>query len=142
MSLSLPTPPPEAVFFGGPPPGAIEAIKAAYGVVAQILDPPRDGFSLTLKLNLSKLPPDDGSTNFFVKVTMGFCGCADGIQYPFYAFINSSKFQRNKLAVKDYGVSIQFLYVETGKVEILIYVATLHPSSCRKLAIGIIECPM
>ena len=64
LSVSLPPPPPETVSFGGLPPGAIEAIKAAYGVVAQILDPPRDGFSLTLKLNLSKLPPDEGSTRF------------------------------------------------------------------------------
>lgn len=65
LSLTLPTPPPEAVSFGGLPPGAIEAIKGSYGVVAQILDPPRDGFSLTLKLNLSKLPPDEGSTSSF-----------------------------------------------------------------------------
>ncbi|XP_041027404.1 actin-related protein 2/3 complex subunit 2A-like isoform X1 [Juglans microcarpa x Juglans regia] len=60
LSVSLPTPPPEAIFFGGLPSGAIEAIKAAYGVIVQILDPPRDGFNLTLKLNLSKLPPDEG----------------------------------------------------------------------------------
>ncbi|XP_011080606.1 actin-related protein 2/3 complex subunit 2A [Sesamum indicum] len=59
LSLSLPTPPPETVFSGGLPQGAIEAIKAAYGVVLQILDPPRDGFNLTLKLNLSKMPPDE-----------------------------------------------------------------------------------
>lgn len=59
MSVSLPTPPPETLSFGGLPPGAIEAIKSAYGVAAQILDPPRDGFSLTLKLNFSKLPPDE-----------------------------------------------------------------------------------
>ncbi|KAI3473914.1 hypothetical protein Pfo_028108 [Paulownia fortunei] len=45
--------------FWGLPQGAIEAIKAAYGVVLQILDPPRDGFNLTVKLNLSKLPPDE-----------------------------------------------------------------------------------
>ncbi|KAH8522324.1 hypothetical protein H0E87_003089 [Populus deltoides] len=59
LSVSLPTPPPEAVFMGGLPVGAIEAIKAAYGVVVHILDPPRDGFNLTLKLNLAKLPPDE-----------------------------------------------------------------------------------
>ncbi|KAG8378387.1 hypothetical protein BUALT_Bualt08G0132200 [Buddleja alternifolia] len=63
LSISLPTPPPETVFFGGLPAGAIEAIKAAYGVVLQILDPPRDGFNLTVKLNLSKLPPDEGSVS-------------------------------------------------------------------------------
>ncbi|KAJ8568490.1 hypothetical protein K7X08_028023 [Anisodus acutangulus] len=59
LSVSLPIPPPETVLFGGLPLGALEAIKAAYGVVAQILDPPRDGFNLTLKLNLAKLPPDE-----------------------------------------------------------------------------------
>ncbi|KAJ6695151.1 ARP2/3 COMPLEX 34 KDA SUBUNIT [Salix koriyanagi] len=59
LSVSLPIPPPEAVFMGGLPFGAIEAIKAAYGVAVQILDPPRDGFNLTLKLNLGKLPPDE-----------------------------------------------------------------------------------
>ena len=68
LSVSLPIPPPEAVFMGGLPFGAIEAIKAAYGVVVQILDPPRDGFNLTLKLNLGKLPPDEGSTSSFSKV--------------------------------------------------------------------------
>ncbi|XP_012075586.1 actin-related protein 2/3 complex subunit 2A isoform X2 [Jatropha curcas] len=61
LSVSLPIPPPETVFVGGLPFGAIEAIKAAYGVVVQILDPPRDGYNLTLKLNLSKLPPDEES---------------------------------------------------------------------------------
>lgn len=60
LSVSLPTPPPETIFVGGLPFGAIEAIKAAYSVLVQILDPPRDGFNLTLKLNLSKLPPDEG----------------------------------------------------------------------------------
>ncbi|XP_021686304.2 actin-related protein 2/3 complex subunit 2A isoform X5 [Hevea brasiliensis] len=59
LSVSLPIPPPETVFLGGLPFGAIEAIKASYGVIVQILDPPRDGFNLTLKLNLSKLPPDE-----------------------------------------------------------------------------------
>ncbi|KAL6531073.1 Actin-related protein 2/3 complex subunit 2A [Orobanche hederae] len=59
LSLSLPAPPPETVSFGGLPEVAIEALKAAYGVVLQILDPPRDGFNLTVKLNLSNLPPDE-----------------------------------------------------------------------------------
>ncbi|KAJ7004465.1 actin-related protein 2/3 complex subunit 2A-like isoform X4 [Populus alba x Populus x berolinensis] len=59
LSVSLPIPPPEAVFIGGLPFGAIEALKAAYGVVVQILDPPRDGFNLTLKLNFGKLPLDE-----------------------------------------------------------------------------------
>ncbi|RWR86421.1 actin-related protein 2/3 complex subunit 2A isoform X2 [Cinnamomum micranthum f. kanehirae] len=59
LSVSLPTPPPEIVFFSGLPFGAIEAIKGAYGVLVQILDPPKDGYNLTMKLNLSKLPPDE-----------------------------------------------------------------------------------
>ncbi|XP_050225459.1 actin-related protein 2/3 complex subunit 2A [Mercurialis annua] len=59
LSVSLPIPPPETVFIGGLPFGAIDAIKAAYGTAVQILDPPRDGFNLTLKLNLSKLPTDE-----------------------------------------------------------------------------------
>ncbi|GLT81295.1 hypothetical protein SLA2020_526860 [Shorea laevis] len=53
LCVSLPTPPPEIIFSGGLPFGAIEAIKGAYGAVVQILDPLRDGFNLTLKLNLS-----------------------------------------------------------------------------------------
>ncbi|XP_071710855.1 actin-related protein 2/3 complex subunit 2A-like isoform X2 [Rutidosis leptorrhynchoides] len=59
LSVSLPTPPPETVFSNGLPIGAIEAIKATFGTVVQILDPPRDGFNLTVKLNLSKLPPNE-----------------------------------------------------------------------------------
>ena len=66
LSVSLPTPPLETFFLGGLPFGAIEAIKAAYGVTVQILDPPRDGFNLTLKLNLSKLPPDEGQRVLFL----------------------------------------------------------------------------
>ncbi|KAI4297676.1 hypothetical protein L6164_037557 [Bauhinia variegata] len=65
LSVSLPPPPPpETTFLVGLPFGAIEAIKAAYGVVVQILDPPRDGFNLTLKLNLSKLPQNQGTVKF------------------------------------------------------------------------------
>ncbi|CAN1287962.1 Actin-related protein 2/3 complex subunit 2A [Linum perenne] len=58
LSVSLPIPPPETVFVSGLPFGAIEAIKSAYGSVVQILDPPKDGFNLTLKINLTKLPTD------------------------------------------------------------------------------------
>ncbi|KAK3023735.1 hypothetical protein RJ639_044400, partial [Escallonia herrerae] len=66
LSVSLPTPPPETVFQGGLPLGAIEAVKAAYGVAVQILDPPRDGFNLTVKMNFSKLPPtEEGSVTIF-----------------------------------------------------------------------------
>lgn len=65
LSVSLPNPPPEAMSFDGLPLGAIEAIKTTYGTGFQILDPPRDGFSLTLKLNFSKVRPDEGSTTLF-----------------------------------------------------------------------------
>lgn len=61
LSVALPLPPPEAILYDGLPLGAIEAIKAAYGPVVQILDPPKDGFDLTMKINLTKLPPDEGS---------------------------------------------------------------------------------
>lgn len=70
LSLSLPTPPPETLFVGGLPPGAIEAVKVAYGVVVKIIDPPKDGYNLTLRMNLSKLPPDEGSTIPFPEVIM------------------------------------------------------------------------
>ncbi|KAF6147040.1 hypothetical protein GIB67_036759 [Kingdonia uniflora] len=59
LSMSLPTPPPETVFFGGLPSGVLEAIKEAYGVLVQILDPPKDGYNLTMKLNLAKIPQDE-----------------------------------------------------------------------------------
>ncbi|KAJ6307797.1 hypothetical protein OIU76_017564 [Salix suchowensis] len=74
LSVSLPTPPPEVVFMSGLPFGAVEAIKAAYGVAVQILDPPRDGFNLTLKLNLAKLPPNEGSTSSYPKIFVHFNG--------------------------------------------------------------------
>ncbi|KAL5997604.1 Actin-related protein 2/3 complex subunit 2A [Asimina triloba] len=67
LSVSLPAPPPEAVFFNGLPFGAIDAIKATYGLLVQILDPPKDGYNLTMKINLSKLPPNEGSASFFPK---------------------------------------------------------------------------
>lgn len=60
LSVSLPSPPLDTVFVSGLPFGAIEAIKAAYGGLVQILDPPKDGFNLTIKLNLAKLPTHEG----------------------------------------------------------------------------------
>ncbi|KAF0921771.1 hypothetical protein E2562_017032 [Oryza meyeriana var. granulata] len=63
LSVALPLPPPEAILYDGLPLGAIEAIKAAYGPVVQILDPPKDGFDLTMKINLTKLPPDKEQRN-------------------------------------------------------------------------------
>ncbi|KAL4204353.1 hypothetical protein AMTRI_Chr01g109350 [Amborella trichopoda] len=59
LSMAIPAPPPETVFIGGLPLGAIEAIKLAYGALVQILDPPKDGYNVTMKLNLSKLPTDE-----------------------------------------------------------------------------------
>lgn len=63
LSVALPLPPPEAILYDGLPLGAIEAIKAAYGPVVQILDPPKDGFDLTMKINLTKLPLDEEQRN-------------------------------------------------------------------------------
>lgn len=63
LSVALPLAPPEAILYDGLPLGAIDAIKAAYGPVVQILDPPKDGFDLTMKINLTKLPPDEEQRN-------------------------------------------------------------------------------
>lgn len=68
LSLSLPAPPPETVFVDGLPVGSLEALKAVYGSLLQILDPPVDGYNLTMKLNLTKLPADEGPTSFFLKI--------------------------------------------------------------------------
>ncbi|MCL7044373.1 hypothetical protein MKW94_021429 [Papaver nudicaule] len=59
LSMSLPIPPPETIFVDGLPFGAIEAIKAAYGALVQILDPPKDGYNLTMRLDLVQLPQDE-----------------------------------------------------------------------------------
>lgn len=75
LSVALPVPPPEAVLYDGLPFGAIEAIKMAYGQAVQILDPPKDGFDLTMKINLKKLPSDEGSTSFLYKVIMILLQC-------------------------------------------------------------------
>ncbi|KAE9597938.1 hypothetical protein Lal_00029617 [Lupinus albus] len=66
LSVSLPTPSSETIFIRGLPFGAIEAIKAAYGGLVQILDPPRDAFNLTLKINLSKLPANQEQKHDFL----------------------------------------------------------------------------
>ncbi|XP_068658645.1 actin-related protein 2/3 complex subunit 2A [Aristolochia californica] len=66
LSVSLPTPPPETIFFSGLPFRAIEAVKAAYGAVVQFLDPPKDGFNLTMKINLTKLPSDEEKQHRFL----------------------------------------------------------------------------
>ncbi|XP_057416715.1 actin-related protein 2/3 complex subunit 2A [Lotus japonicus] len=69
LSVSLPTPSSETIFVCGLPFGAIEAIKATYGGIVQILDPPKDGFNLTLKINLSKIPANQEQRHaFLVKV--------------------------------------------------------------------------
>ncbi|WVZ69429.1 hypothetical protein U9M48_018217 [Paspalum notatum var. saurae] len=69
LSVALPLPPPEAILHDGLPLGAVDAIKATYGSVVQILDPPKDGFDLTMKINLTKLPPDEASNDLFVYYT-------------------------------------------------------------------------
>ncbi|KAH9330367.1 hypothetical protein KI387_002475, partial [Taxus chinensis] len=59
LSILIPSPPPETVFAGGLPFGAAEAVRGAYGVIVKIDDPPEDGFQLTLKIDLTKLPSDE-----------------------------------------------------------------------------------
>ncbi|KAI3987842.1 hypothetical protein MKX01_020956 [Papaver californicum] len=59
LSVSLPIPPPETIFVDGLPFGAIEAIKVAYGTLVQILDPPKDGYNLTMRLDLVQLPQNE-----------------------------------------------------------------------------------
>jgi len=67
LSISIPTPPPETVLSGGLPFGAIEAVRGAYGAAMQIVDPAEDGFQLTLKLDLTKLPSNEGSASLLPK---------------------------------------------------------------------------
>ncbi|KAI0493475.1 hypothetical protein KFK09_023593 [Dendrobium nobile] len=64
LSISLPIPPPQTVFVNGLPLGSIEAVKGASGELVQILDPPKDGYNLTMKLNFTKLPQDEGMKSF------------------------------------------------------------------------------
>lgn len=59
ISISVPSLPRETVFPTELPIGAIEAVKGAYGYVIQIIDPPEEGFHLTLNLDLSKFPSDE-----------------------------------------------------------------------------------
>lgn len=73
LSVALALPPPEAILYDGLPFGAIEDIKTAYGPVMQILDPAKDGFDLTMKINLTKLPPDEGSRVPFPRLQFVLC---------------------------------------------------------------------
>lgn len=69
LSISIPSPPPETVLAGGLPFGAIEAVRGAYGAVMQIVDPAEDGFQLTLKLDLTKLPSnEEARTQLLIKI--------------------------------------------------------------------------
>ncbi|MCO5557001.1 hypothetical protein L7F22_010556 [Adiantum nelumboides] len=69
LSIALPAPPPEAVLSGGLPFGAVEAVKNTFGLAVQLVDPPESGFHMTLKLDLSKLPPDeDDRVELMIKV--------------------------------------------------------------------------
>ena len=61
LSIALPPPPPETVFSGGLPLGAIEAVKGAYGALVQTIEPPENGFHLTLQLDLTKLAATEGT---------------------------------------------------------------------------------
>lgn len=61
LSIALPPPPPETVFSGGLPFGALEAVKGAYGALVQVIEPPETGFHLTLQLDLTKLSAVEGT---------------------------------------------------------------------------------
>lgn len=103
LSVSLPIPSADTVFCGGLPSGAIEAIKAAYGVLVQILDPPRDGFNLTLKLNLSKLPHDEGLSRFIFKVIINCYGHCRKMGYSFIFLSISSCYLYHSLRLLAHG---------------------------------------
>lgn len=55
LSIAVPPPPPETVFYGGLPFGALEAVKAAYGALVEVIEPPESGFHLTIQVDLTKL---------------------------------------------------------------------------------------
>ncbi|XP_024534606.1 actin-related protein 2/3 complex subunit 2A [Selaginella moellendorffii] len=59
LSLGLPLPAPETVFSGDLPLGAVEAVRGAYGSLAQVKEPPEMGYNLTLRIDLSQLPADE-----------------------------------------------------------------------------------
>lgn len=59
LSISLPPSPPETVLSAGLPFGAIEAVRGAYGSIAQIVDPAKTTFHLSLMLDLESFPTDD-----------------------------------------------------------------------------------
>lgn len=59
ISISVPSLPQETVFPTELPNGSIEAVKGAYGYGIQIIDPPEEGFHLTLNIDLSKFPSDE-----------------------------------------------------------------------------------
>lgn len=66
--MLLHTPSPETVFLVGHLFGAIEVVKATCGVISQILDPSKDGYNLTIELNLEKLPQDEGSLHYILRL--------------------------------------------------------------------------
>lgn len=43
------------------PLGALEAVEAAYGSYAKVLDEPEKGFDLTLEVDVSKIPTGEGT---------------------------------------------------------------------------------
>jgi actin related protein 2/3 complex subunit 2 len=56
LSIAIPPPPPETVFYGGLPFGALEAVKAAYGNLVEVIELPESGYHLSIQINLTKLP--------------------------------------------------------------------------------------
>lgn len=64
LSIAVPPPPPETVFYGGLPFGALEAVKAAYGALIEVIEPPESGFHLTIQIDLTKLATSEGACAF------------------------------------------------------------------------------
>lgn len=72
LSVALPPPPPETVFYGGLPFGAVEAVKTAYGAFVQVIEPPESGFHLTIQIDLSKLALAEGENGFLIVQSVFF----------------------------------------------------------------------
>ena len=67
LSIAVPPPPPETVFDRGLPFGALEAVKAAYGSLIQVIEPPESGFHLTIQIDVTKLAASEGTCTFILR---------------------------------------------------------------------------
>lgn len=65
ISVAVPSPPPETVFDGGLPSGALEAVRSAYGAFVQVIEPPESGFHLTIQVDLTKIASSESACSSF-----------------------------------------------------------------------------